>query len=101
PRVCADDAAVETLDGSRDERLGRALANEAAVVAADEADVHAVGLRRRRSSEPCRDRTGLRLVCALADGKLEPREHSLTEHVAPVRLILRRLARKNEPVRTV
>src|SRR5207248_1166005 len=58
----ADRGAVRTLDRPGDEGLGGPIAHEVAVVAADETDVHALGLRGVRKTEPCREGTGLGLV---------------------------------------
>src|SRR5207302_1699290 len=77
------------LDRSGNERLGCTFAHELAVIPRREADIHTLGLRRRRKTEARRDRAGLRLVAQLADGKLDPGELTLSEHVERVGLVLR------------
>src|SRR5581483_12224111 len=72
--VLGDDGAVEALDRSRDERLRRPAPHEVAVIAADEAEVLAVGLVRRREAEAHRDGARLGLAGELADRQLEARE---------------------------
>src|SRR5712691_7121878 len=96
PRVRPDDGTVGPLDRPGDEGLGRAGAHELAVVAGREADVHAFGLRCRRETESRRDRSRLRLVSELADGKLDASQFALPEHVERVGLVLRRVARTEQ-----
>ena len=71
-RVGPHHSAVRPLDRSGNERSRRTLAQELAIVARGEADIHALGLRGCRETKPGGDRASLGFVAKLPNRELEP-----------------------------